>query len=116
MKYLTYFLHIIVPCVIAIENKDCPNENCIFETAKHLSTIDDIWLIEYQDEVQCNYIQGCPSDDRQICPMKTTNLYGAYGSIKVEGAPKIMFYDFMVGPFPKTTKLPMQGLGMFIYA
>ena len=48
--------------------------------------------------------------------MKKLSLYGAYGSIKVEGAPRIMFYDFMVAPFASPPIPMMDGLGVFVYA
>ena len=116
MKYLIYTLPLIVTNAITDGESDCPFPYCDKRTSKHLSTIDDTWLIEYQDEIQCKYIQSCISDDKEVCPEKKLSLYGAYGSIKVEGAPRIMFYDFMVAPFASPPIPMMDGLGVFVYA
>ena len=51
MKYLKYTLSLIFSSTIAMEENDCPYGHCSNETAKHLSTIDDIWSVEYQDEI-----------------------------------------------------------------
>ena len=51
MKYLLSALSLIINNVMALEEEHCPYGHCSNETAKHLSTIDDIWSVEYQDEI-----------------------------------------------------------------